>query len=82
MNEDGSLNVELIDSLPLDKHVEVTGRLTEAQIDEYFSKQPSNEDIGSVRPIYVDLTIEEELERGAVIAEDYISMMRDKLKRQ
>ena len=37
---------------------------------------------GPVRPIYVDLTIEEELERGAVIAEDYISMMRDKLKRQ
>ena len=36
MNEDGNLNVELIDSLPLDKHVEVMGRLTEAQIDEYF----------------------------------------------
>ena len=76
------MNVELIDSLPLEKHVEVIGRLTEAQIEEYFSKLPLNEVIGSVRPIYVYLTIEEELERGAVIAEDYISMMRDKLKRQ
>ena len=82
LKEDGSLDVEFIDSLPMDEHVKIMGKLTKEQINEYFSKQPINEVKGGTRPIYVDYAIEEELERGAVIAEDYINKMREKLKSQ
>lgn len=41
--EDGSLNVEKIRHLPIDEKMKVMGKMTQEQIDEYWSKIPINE---------------------------------------
>lgn len=82
LKEDGSLDVDRIDTLPLEEYTNVMGKLTQEQLDEYFSKQPLNESKGPTRPIYVDYTLEEELERGAAIAKDYLNKMREKYEKK
>lgn len=60
IKEDGSLDVERIDSLPLDEYTKIIGKLTQELLDDYFSKQPLNESKGTTRPIYVDYPMEED----------------------
>ncbi len=79
MKEDGSLDVERINSLPLEEYMDVIGDLTEEQYEEYVSKLPINESNEPMKAVIVDYTLEEELERGAVIAEDYINNLRNRL---
>ena len=56
--------------------MDVIGGLTEEQYKEYLSNLPVNEAKEPVRAIVVDYTLEEELERGSVLAEDLINKLR------
>ena len=77
LKEDGSLDIERINNLPIEEYMDVMGDLTQEQIKEYVSKLPTNESQEPVRAVVVDYTLEEELERGSVIAKDYINNMRE-----
>ena len=78
LKEDGSLDVERIDSLPLEEYTKVMGRLTQDQVKEYVSKLPINESSEPMQAVIVDYTLEEDLERGSVIAEDLINNLGKK----
>lgn len=43
IKEDGSLDMEKIRHLPIDEKMKVMGKMTQEQIDEYWSKIPINE---------------------------------------
>lgn len=73
LKEDGSLDIEKMNSLPLEEWMDVMGDLTQEQVEEYLSKLPINESNEPVRAIEVDYTLEDELKRGSVIAEDFIN---------
>ena len=57
--ENGELDVERINNLPLMEYMEVIGNLTDDQFNEYLSKSPVDESKGPVRAIDVDLPIDE-----------------------
>ena len=42
LKEDGSLDVERIDKLPLEEYMNAMGDLTQGQVKEYISKSPIN----------------------------------------
>lgn len=72
------MDIERINILPIEEYMKEIGTLTEGQYKEYLSKLPINEFKEPTRAIKVDYTLEEELERGGVIAEDFINKMRKK----
>lgn len=77
--EDGSLNVELINKLPLEEYMETMADLTQEQVKEYLCKTPINESKESMRAIPVDYTIEEEIAlKGSVIIQNFIHKEREK----
>lgn len=59
LKEDGSLDVEKIDKLPLKEWLLAMGNLTENQAQEYLSKQPHRETHGPITPIKIDWDIME-----------------------
>ena len=79
LKEDSSLDIERINNLPFEEYMNTMGDLTQEQVKEYLSKLPINESKESMKAVLVDYTLEEELERGAVIAEDYINNLRNRL---
>lgn len=79
LKENGKLDIKRINQLPIEEYMDVVGDLTEEQYKEYLSKLPINESNESMKAVVVDYTLEEELERGAVIAEDYINNLRNRL---
>ena len=78
LKEDGSLDVDRINKLPLEEYMDMMGDLTQEQVKEYLTKLPINESKELMKAVIVDYTLEEELERGSVIAEDFINKMRKK----
>ena len=80
LKEDGSLDVERINRLPLEEYEKEIGALTQEQYKEYVSKLPINESNEPIRAIEVDYTLEDEFARGGVIAEDYLNNMRKLLE--
>ena len=64
LKEDRSLDVERMNSLPLEEWMDEMGDLTQEQAEEYLSKLTINESNEPVRAIEVDYTLEEELKRG------------------
>lgn len=60
LKEDGSLDIERINSLPLREYMDAMGELTQEQVQEHLSKLPLNESKEPVRAITVDWPIEEE----------------------
>ena len=79
LKEDGSLDVERINSLPVEEFMDVMGDLTEEQVEEYFSTIPINESIGTTTPLEVDYTLEEDIKRNGIInVDDFINNMRKK----
>ena len=72
LKEDGSLDVERINQLPLEEYMEEMGTLTQEQIEEYISKLPINESGVPVCPTKVGYTIEDLLKRGCVNAKDFL----------
>ena len=62
--------------------MEEMGTLTEEQVKEYISKLPTNESVEPVTAIEVDYTLEDELEKGALLADDLLNKLREKLRRR
>ena len=62
--------------------MEEMGTLTQEQVKEYISKLPINESVEPVTAIEVDYTLEDELEKGAVLADDLLNRLREKLRRR
>ena len=54
LKEDGSLDIERINKLPIEEYMDVVGNLTEEQYEEYLSKLPINESNEPIRVIKVD----------------------------
>lgn len=74
LKEDGSLDIERINKLPLEEYMHTMGCLTQEEIKEYLAKLPINESTEPYRGIWVDYTMEDELERGtAVDAMEYLN---------
>ena len=76
LKEDGSLDIERINSLPLREFMEAIGDLTQEQYKDYISKLPINESKEPVRTITVDWSTEEELERGAITHEELMNILK------
>ena len=76
LNEDGSLNIEWINNLPLEEHLHVVASLTPKQRKEYCSKQPIKEENSSHQVCYVDKPMEE----WGVDAMDFLNKMIESLK--
>ena len=76
LKEDGSLDIEYYNSLPLEEWMDEFAALTDEQVDEYISKLPVNESRGPVRVIVSDYTLEEELERRAITHEELMNILK------
>ena len=59
LKEDGSLDVERINQLPLDEWMDEIAGLTREQYEEYDSKTPLNESENPVRSVMVDYPMED-----------------------
>ena len=82
LKEDGSLDVERINKLPIDEYTDVMGDLTQEQYKYYLSKTPINESQEPVRAVVVDYTLEEELERGCLDLEVYLKNKRKEYEKR
>ena len=76
LKEDGSLDIERINKLPLEEHFKVVESFTEKQFKEYLSKKTINESANYLHPTYVDKSMGE----WGVDALEFIKKMRDSLK--
>lgn len=74
LKEDGSLDVERINNLPLKEWMDAMGDLTQEQCEYYLSKTPMNESNEPMQAIKVDWLIEKE----GVDADDFLNKMREK----
>jgi len=79
LKEDGSLDIEWINKLPINEWMNLMGDLTEEQFEEYESKCPLNEGINTVRIHMVDCSMEEDMEgAGFIRATDMLNNLRKK----
>lgn len=74
LKEDGSLDIERINKLPLEEYMEEMGTLTQEQVKEYISKQPVNESKEPMQAIVVNYPMSED----GVDAEDFLNKQRKK----
>ncbi|MCQ2259104.1 MAG: hypothetical protein MJZ41_14115 [Bacteroidaceae bacterium] len=63
LKEDGSLDIERINQLPILEWMDLMGELTDEQFEEYTSKSPINESVDNE----VHYTTNEELDRRGYI---------------
>ena len=59
LKEDGSLDIERINKLPLDEYWDMMGSLTEEQVAEYNRNLPINENASFIRIMKADRPLEE-----------------------
>lgn len=78
LKEDGSLDIERINRLPIDEYINVIENLTETQREYYNSNLPINEGKQHTKAVFVDSTMEEEIKKGAVNIFDYLKGKRKK----
>lgn len=71
LNEDGSLDIECINQLPLEEYMNAMGDLTQEQVKEYVSKLPIDESNEPMRAINVDSSFD-----VGVNADDVINNLR------
>lgn len=60
LKEDGSLDIERINKLPLEEYMDMMGDLTQEQIDGYLSPPPINESDEPMKAILVNYPMEED----------------------
>lgn len=78
LKEDGSLDVERINKLPIEEYINVIENLTDSQREYYNSKLPINEEKQHTKAVFVDYTMEDEIKRGSVDAHAFLKKMREK----
>ena len=59
LKEDGSLNIEWINKLPIEEYWDMMGQLTEKQVLEYNSQLPLNESKEPMKAVSANKPIEE-----------------------
>ena len=79
LKEDGSLDVERINKLPLDERLHEIGKFTRGQVEEYFSKAPIEESHKPITPIKVDYKMEDLLARGWSTTEQLLKIIDDSM---
>ena len=72
LKEDGSLDIEWLNSLPIDEFTKVYGRLTREQVEEYWAKTPTTD--GPTQPVIVDYPMESD----GVDAFEFLKKQREK----
>lgn len=81
LKEDGSLDVERINQLPIDEYIDEIGNLTNEQFEEYTSKRPINESKETTQAIFVDYTLDEDIERnGLVEVDEFLDRIMDNIE--
>ena len=81
LKEDGSLDIERINKLPIEEYMEVIGDLTKEQYEYYLSKTPINK--GQQTKVVEFLPWDELIERGiGVDADIFLNNLREELKRK
>ena len=73
LKEDGSFDIERINSMQFEEYMNEMGTLTREQVEEYLSKIPINESKTPMKAIVV-----ESIEKYGVDAEDFLNNMREK----
>lgn len=71
LKEDGRLDIERINKLPIKEHMKAIGSLTREQFEQYISTIPINESKDSPRAIRVDVV-------DGVDASEFMNKMRKK----
>ncbi len=74
LKEDGSLDIERINSLPYEEYMDAMGDLTQEQVQEYLSKLPIDESNEPMRAVVVDYPMEED----GVDAKEFLNNQRKK----
>ena len=81
LKEDGSLDIERINNLQFEEYVREIASLTQEQYKEYLSKLPLNESKETTKAVYVDCTMEEDVERnGLVNARDFLNNLKNDME--
>ena len=80
LKEDGSLDIEWINKLPLEEKKREMSKLTKEQIKEYASNLPINESKNPVRVLKVNYKMEDLLAKGYTTAEQISKMIRENCK--
>ena len=75
MTEDGSLDVERINNLPLEEHMREVGSFTQEQFKEYISTIPIDKFHSCPRSVKVNYSMDED----GVDAEEVIKKLRSKI---
>ena len=74
LKEDGSLDMDRINKLPIEEYMEEVGNFTNEQREEYYSKSPISESTEPTRSVTVDYTLEEDIEKnGTILLEDLLN---------
>ena len=60
LKENGELDIERINKLPLEEYMDMMGDLTQEQVKEYVSKLPLNESTEPIKPVVVNYPMEED----------------------
>ena len=79
LKEDGSLDIERINKLPIEEYMEVIGDLTKEQYECYQSKTLLNESHEPVKAIVVDYGFDDE--RSGVDADVFLNNLRGRLRK-
>ena len=74
LKEDGSLDIERINKLPIEEYWDMMGQLTEEQVAEYNSKLPLNESKEPMKAVPANKQIEE----YGVDADEFLNNLRKK----
>lgn len=69
LKEEGSLDIDKYESLPLEEWMVEMGKLTHEQVMEYLSKVPLQESNGPTEPIIFDPAFEAGVDADVLIAE-------------
>ena len=81
LKEDGSLDIDKINNLPIEEYIEVVENMTDEQYHYYVSTSPINDGSQHTKAIPVDYTMEDEIKRGTgVLAEDFLNNLKKYLK--
>lgn len=80
LKEDGSLDIERINNLPFEEYMDEMGTLTQEQVQEYVSKLPLNESNEPYQGVWVDYSMEEDIAKGAVDADELLNNLRNELR--
>ena len=71
LKEDGSLDIERINKLPIEEWMDAIGDLTQEQYEYYLSKTPMNESHEPTKAIIVEYDFDDE--RSGVDADELIN---------